>query len=98
MATTLVTLDVGRAPDLDGMEPMRAQHGARVVNRHDRHNLAPKRSNVLDHFESTRKRASYGVGVGHAGECASIDRTPSTRRSGDRIRRNVCGTIKSANR
>jgi hypothetical protein len=63
------------------MEPMRAQHGARVVNRHDRHNLATKRSNVLDHFESTGKTVSYSAGIGHAGECAPIGRTPSTRRN-----------------
>jgi len=36
---------------------------------------------VLDDIEPARKRNRRSVGVGHAKECASIDRTASTQRN-----------------
>lgn len=51
VTVALVTRNLRRAPDLDGMKPMRPQHRARVVNRHDGNDLASETSDVRNDFE-----------------------------------------------
>ena len=58
-------------PNLDRMEPMRSQHGPRVVNRHHGDNFPPEGTHVLDHFEAAGKgwsgsceREHYAASVG----------------------------------
>jgi hypothetical protein len=57
-----MTLDVRRTPDLDGVEPMRSQECARIVNRHDRNYLTAERSDVFDYVESTGQRERHRPG------------------------------------
>ena len=62
VTTALVTLDMRRTPDIDRVEPMRAQECARVVNRHHRNHLTAERSDVFDYVESTGQRGRESLG------------------------------------
>ena len=63
------------------MKPVRPQHRARIVNRHDGNELTAERPHMLDDVEPTRKRKRWGGRLRHARECASTPRTTSTQRA-----------------
>jgi hypothetical protein len=83
-----VTLDMRRTPDLDRVEPMRAQECARVVNRHHRNHLTAERSDVFDYVEST------GQGERHRlGHVRSVPQFTMRRRPADADADTGAGTV-----